>query len=81
MCPKAHKRLYGVPSRGLRVSHQRVTSQSILIAQTQIRLIVEGYDPTIGIMNDKKAIRGINPGFALDTWNPCDRWSTAPCYT
>src|SRR5262249_46142425 len=37
----------------------------VLIAQTQIHLIVEGYDPTIGIMHEKKALRGINPGFAL----------------
>jgi CRISPR-associated protein Cas1 len=43
---------------------------AVLIAQTQIRLIVEGYDPTIGIMHDKKALRGINPGFALDHMEP-----------
>jgi len=36
----------------------------------QIRLIVEGYDPTIGIMHEKKALRGINPGFALDHMEP-----------
>src|SRR6516164_8541132 len=34
---------------------------AVLIAQTQIRLIVEGYDPTIGIMHEKKALRGIQP--------------------
>ncbi len=33
----------------------------VLIAQTQIRLIVEGYDPTSGIMHEKKALRGVNP--------------------
>ena len=27
---------------------------AVLIAQTQIRLLVEGYDPTIGIMREKK---------------------------
>jgi len=43
---------------------------AVLIAQTQIRLIVEGYDPTIGIMHEKKALRGINPGFALDHMEP-----------
>jgi CRISPR-associated protein Cas1 len=43
---------------------------TVLIAQTQIRLIVEGYDPTIGIMHEKKALRGINPGFALDHMEP-----------
>jgi len=43
---------------------------AVLIAQTQIRLIVAGYDPTIGIMHEKKALRGINPGFALDHMEP-----------
>jgi CRISP-associated protein Cas1 len=43
---------------------------AVLIAQTQIRLIVEGYDPTLGIMHEKRALRGINPGFALDHMEP-----------
>jgi CRISPR-associated protein Cas1 len=43
---------------------------AVLIAQTQIRLIAEGYDPTIGVMHEKKALRGINPGFALDRMEP-----------
>jgi CRISPR-associated protein Cas1 len=43
---------------------------AMLIAQTQIRLIAEGYDPTVGIMHEKKALRGINPGFALDHMEP-----------
>jgi CRISPR-associated protein Cas1 len=43
---------------------------ALLIAQTQIRLIIEGYDPTIGVMHEKKALRGINPGFALDHMEP-----------
>ena len=43
---------------------------ALLIAHTQIRLIVEGYDPTIGIMHEKQALRGINPGFALDHMEP-----------
>lgn len=43
---------------------------AVLIAKTQIRLIVEGYDPTIGIMHEKKALRGINPAFALDHMEP-----------
>src|SRR6516164_3617482 len=43
---------------------------AVLIAQTQIRLIVEGYDPTLGIMHEKKALRGMNPGFALDHMEP-----------
>jgi len=30
----------------------------------------EGYDPTIGIMHEKKAFRAINPGFALDHMEP-----------
>jgi CRISPR-associated protein Cas1 len=43
---------------------------AVLISQTQIRLVIEGYDPTIGIMHEKKALRGINPGFALDHMEP-----------
>jgi len=43
---------------------------AVLIARTQVRLIVEGYDPTIGIMHEKKALRGMNPGFALDHMEP-----------
>jgi CRISPR-associated endonuclease Cas1 len=43
---------------------------AVLIAQTQIRLIIEGYDPTIGVMHEKRALRGINPGFALDHMEP-----------
>lgn len=43
---------------------------AVLIAQIQIRLIVEGYDPTIGVMHEKNALRGINPGFALDHIEP-----------
>jgi CRISPR-associated protein Cas1 len=43
---------------------------AVSIAQTQIRLIVEGFDPTIGIMHEKKALRGINPGLALDHMEP-----------
>ena len=43
---------------------------AVLIAQTQIRLILEGYDPTIGIIHEKKALRGTNPGLALDHMEP-----------
>jgi hypothetical protein len=38
--------------------------------QQSIRLIVEGYDPTIGVMHEKKGLRGINPGFALKPERP-----------
>lgn len=43
---------------------------AVLIARTQIRLIIEGYDPTLGVMHEKKALRGMNPGFALDHMEP-----------
>jgi CRISPR-associated endonuclease Cas1 len=43
---------------------------AVLIAQTQVRLIAEGFDPTLGIMHEKKALRGMNPGFALDHMEP-----------
>ena len=42
----------------------------VLIAQTQIRLIADGYDPTIGIMHDSKALRGTYPAFAFDHMEP-----------
>lgn len=42
----------------------------ILTARTQIKLIVDGYDPTIGIMHDDKETRGSYPAFALDTMEP-----------
>lgn len=42
----------------------------ILTASTQINLIVDGYDPTIGIMHDNKETRGKYPAFALDTMEP-----------
>lgn len=42
----------------------------VLTAQTQIRLIAEGYDPTIGIMHDRESDRGSYPAFALDHMEP-----------
>jgi CRISPR-associated protein Cas1 len=42
----------------------------VLIAQTQVRLIAEGYDPTIGIMHDRESDRGNYPAFALDHMEP-----------
>ena len=43
---------------------------AVLIAQTQIRLITEGYDPTLGIMHDRESDRGNYPAFALDHMEP-----------
>jgi CRISPR-associated endonuclease Cas1 len=43
---------------------------AVLIARTQVRLIAEGFDPTLGVMHEKKALRGVNPGFALDHMEP-----------
>ena|SRR5215469_6390093 len=37
MSPKAHNRLYGVPSRGLRVSHHRVTTPKTPICPARVR--------------------------------------------
>jgi CRISPR-associated protein Cas1 len=42
----------------------------VLVAQTQIQLIAEGYDPTIGIMHDRESDRGAYPAFALDRMEP-----------
>lgn len=43
---------------------------SVLIARLQIRLVADGYDPTLGIMHQKKGLRGISPAFALDHMEP-----------
>jgi CRISPR-associated protein Cas1 len=43
---------------------------AVLTAQTHIRLIAERFDPTLGIMHEKKTRRGISPGFALDHMEP-----------
>jgi CRISP-associated protein Cas1 len=43
---------------------------AVLIARTQIRLVAEGYDPMLGIMHQKKGLRGISPAFALDRMEP-----------
>ena len=42
----------------------------VLLARTQIRLIADGYDPTIGIMHDRAKYRGAYPAFALDQMEP-----------
>lgn len=42
----------------------------VLTARTQMKLIADGYDPTIGIMHDDKETRGKYPAFALDTMEP-----------
>lgn len=42
-----------------------------LLSRTQIEVIADGYDPTIGIIHDKrKRDRGRVPGFALDRMEP-----------
>ena len=33
-------------------------------------VIAKGFDPTLGVMHEKKALRGTNPGFALDHMEP-----------
>lgn len=43
---------------------------AVLTSQTQIRLIAEGYDPTLGILHDRTADRGSYPAFALDHMEP-----------
>jgi CRISPR-associated protein Cas1 len=42
----------------------------LLVAQTQVRLIAEGYDPTIGILHDRESERGRYAAFALDRMEP-----------
>ena len=43
---------------------------AVLMAQTQVRLIAEGYDPTIGVLHDRESDRGTYPAFALDHMEP-----------
>jgi CRISP-associated protein Cas1 len=43
---------------------------AVLIARTQIRLVADGFDPTLGIMHQKKQLCGISPAFALDHMEP-----------
>lgn len=42
----------------------------VITARTPVQLISEGYDPTIGIMHDRKNFRGTYPAFALDHIEP-----------
>jgi CRISPR-associated protein Cas1 len=42
----------------------------VLMAQTQVLLIAEGYDPTIGILHGRESERGMYPAFALDRIEP-----------
>jgi CRISPR-associated protein Cas1 len=40
------------------------------MARTQVQLIAEGYDPTIGILHGRESERGSYPAFALDRMEP-----------
>ena len=42
----------------------------VLIGRTQVQLIAEGYDPTIGILHGRESERGTYPAFALDHMEP-----------
>ena len=42
----------------------------VLMARTQVQLIAEGYDPTIGILHGRESERGTYPAFALDRMEP-----------
>lgn len=42
----------------------------VLMARTQVQLIAEGYDPTIGILHGRESERGSYPAFALDRMEP-----------
>jgi hypothetical protein len=49
--------------------------RNLQASQMHIRLITEGYDPTIGVMHDREADRGSYPAFALDQMEPLGQWS------
>lgn len=42
----------------------------VLIARTQVELISEGYDPTIGVLHGRESELGRYPAFALDRMEP-----------
>jgi CRISP-associated protein Cas1 len=42
----------------------------VLVARTQIELIAEGYDPTLGVLHGRESERGAYPAFALDRMEP-----------
>ena len=42
----------------------------VLIARTQVELISEGYDPTIGVLHGWESELGRYPAFALDRMEP-----------
>jgi CRISPR-associated protein Cas1 len=43
---------------------------TVLISRIQIHLVADGYDPTLGIMHQKKQFRRMSPAFALDHMEP-----------
>ena len=43
---------------------------TVLISRIQVRLVADGYDPTLGIMHQKKQFRRMSPAFALDHMEP-----------
>jgi CRISP-associated protein Cas1 len=43
---------------------------AVLIGRTQVQLIAEGYDPTIGILHGRENELGTYPAFALDRMEP-----------
>jgi CRISP-associated protein Cas1 len=43
---------------------------TVLVSRIQIRLVADGYDPTLGIMHQKKQFRRMSPAFALDHMEP-----------
>jgi CRISP-associated protein Cas1 len=42
----------------------------VLLTRTQVQLIAEGYDPTLGVLHDRQSDRGTYPAFALDRIEP-----------
>ena len=42
----------------------------VLIGTTQVQLIAQGYDPTIGILHGRKSERRMYPAFAFDRMEP-----------
>lgn len=42
----------------------------VLMARTQVELISEGYDPTIGILHGRESELGRYPAFTLDRMEP-----------
>lgn len=71
---KSRSKLIEVPRRNYRATHPVNAmlnyAYGVLTIRMQIQLIADGYDPTLGILHDRKSSRGSYPALALDCMEP-----------